>query len=415
MKRLSAALTFFLVLGVALAGQVRQGPWVGVWAAAATARPVPAAAPTSTGAAPSTPIQFQNQTLRQVVRISAAGEAVRVVFSNAFGTTPIEIGAASLAIRDKDAAIVAGSSQPLRFAGEATGMIPAGAILMSDAVELRVEPFTDLAIDLFLPGDTATSPSPLSVHPVGLQTGYVSGTGNHAGTVAFTPITTLPSWYLLARVEVVGAANAAAIVTVGDSITDGTRSTPNTNNRWPDELARRLQADPSMRHLSVVNAGISGNRLISELNPGMGINLLARFDRDVLAVPGVRYVVLLEGINDIGMRGQTTGPTAAALIAAHRQAIERAHAKGLKIIGATLLPFEGAAYFTADGEAKRQAVNEWIRTGRAYDAVIDFDAVMRDPQQPSRMLAAYDSGDHLHPNDAGYKAMGQAVDLRIFK
>jgi lysophospholipase L1-like esterase len=225
----------------------------------------------------------------------------------------------------------------------------------------------------------------------------------------------MPSWFLLSRVEAIASAEAAAIVTLGDSITDGTASTPNTNSRWPDVLASRLQANPATKHLSVLNAGIAGNRVLSEANPGFGINALARFDRDVLAQPGVRFVTVLEGINDIGMASNPAEPTAADIIAGHQQLIERAHLKGIKIIGATLTPFEGARYFTSEGEVKRQAVNAWIRTSKAYDAVIDFDAVIRDPANPTKFLAAYNSGDNLHPNDAGYKAMAGAVDLSVFK
>jgi lysophospholipase L1-like esterase len=253
------------------------------------------------------------------------------------------------------------------------------------------------------------------MHSGANETNYVSAAGNHVGEPAFTNSTTVPSWFLLARVEAMAPANAAAIVTLGDSITDGTRSTSGTNSRWPDVLARRLQQNPTTKHLSVLNAAIAGNRVLSEANAAFGINALARFDRDVLAQPGVRFVTVLEGINDIGMAGRAPSPTAAELIAGHQQMIERAHVRGLKIIGATLTPFEGAAYYTPEGEAKRQAVNTWIRTSKAYDGVIDFDGVIRDPAQPTKFLPAFNSGDNLHPNDAGYKAMGEAVDLALFK
>jgi len=287
--------------------------------------------------------------------------------------------------------------------------------MLSDPVSLTAAALSDVAIDLFLPADTSTWASPLTIHNGAFETNYVSAAGNHVGEAAFVNSTTVPSWFLLARVEAMAPANAAAIVTLGDSITDGTRSTSGTNSRWPDVLARRLQANPATRHLSVLNAGIAGNRVLAEANSTAGINVLARFDRDVLAQPGVRYVVVLEGINDIGQARQSATPSAADLIAGHQQMIERAHVRGLKIIGATLTPFDGAAYYTPEGEAKRQAVNTWIRTSKAYDGVIDFDAVIRDPSQPAKFLPAFNSGDNLHPNDAGYKAMGEAVDLGLFK
>jgi lysophospholipase L1-like esterase len=349
------------------------------------------------------------------VHTTSGGGRLRVVFSNVFGTAPIIVGAASIALRDKDATIVAGSAKPLTFSGQATTTIPAGATMISDAVTLTAAPMSDLAIDLFLPSDTATWPSPLTYHGGAVQTNYVSASGNHVGEAAWSNPTTVASWFLLERVEAAAPATAAAIVTFGDSITDGTRSTPNTNSRWPDVLAKRLQANPATKHLSVLNAAIAGNRVLSEANAVFGINALARFDRDVLAQPGVRFVTVLEGINDIGMPRQPSMPSAAELIAGYQQLIERAHAHGLKIFGVTLTPFEGAAYYTPEGETKRQAINTWMRTSKAFDGVIDFDAVIRDPAQPTKFLAAFNSGDNLHPNDAGYKAMGEAVDLGLFK
>jgi lysophospholipase L1-like esterase len=210
--------------------------------------------------------------------------------------------------------------------------------------------------------------------------------------------------------EVVAPPATGVIVTFGDSITDGTRSTPNTNNRWPDLLAKRI-AQASGQKLAVVNAGIAGNRVLLD---GAGPSALARFDRDVITQPGVTHVIVLEGINDIGQGRSNPLPSVPDLIAGHRQLIMRAHARGLKIFGATLTPYEGAAYATPEGEAKRAALNEWIRTSKEYDGVIDFDAATRDPNQPTRFLAAYNSGDNLHPSDAGYKAMADAIDLSLF-
>jgi lysophospholipase L1-like esterase len=221
---------------------------------------------------------------------------------------------------------------------------------------------------------------------------------------------TTGAWFLLARVEVAAASGAGAVVAFGDSITDGARSTADMNSRWPDYLARRLAARGGSP-IAVLNAGISGNQVLGD---GAGVSALARFDRDVLMQTGVTHVIVMEGINDIGLARANPSPSAADLIAGHKQLIERARARGLKVYGATLTPFEGAFYYTAEGEAKRQALNQWIRTSGAYDAVIDFDQVTRDPSAPTKFLPAHDSGDHLHPGDAGYKAMGEAIDLKLF-
>jgi len=420
-----------LALGLPVQAQAPRTHWVGTWNTAMSWRPpVAGQVPTTPPVVPQTPnapppppagqptpqvLQFSNQTIRNIVRTTIGGNRARVVLSNAFGTLPMTIGAATIARRGNDAAILPETSRPLRFSGQPSVTIPAGAQVLSDAVDLTIEPLTDLAVDIFLPGDTAAWSSPLTVHSAAGATNYVSASGNHAGETSWTPITTTSAWFVLSRVDVAAADNGAAIVAIGDSITDGTRSTLNANARWPDVLARRLQANAATRHLSVVNSGIAGNRLISEYTPNFGINLLARLDRDLLSLPNVRYAVVLEGINDIGMRGQTVGPTAADLIGAHAQIVARAHDRGLRIFGATLTPFEGAAYFTAEGETKRQAVNDWIRTSAVYDGVIDFDRATRDPEHPARLLPAYDSGDHLHPSDAGYKAMGEAVDIGLFR
>jgi lysophospholipase L1-like esterase len=253
----------------------------------------------------------------------------------------------------------------------------------------------------------------MTSHNGAFQTGYIPTAGNHVGMPMLPVEATTASWFLIARVEVAADPRTAVVVAVGDSITDGTRSTPDTNNRWPDHLARRLAARGGGT-VAVLNAGIAGNRLLSEGAAQAGVNILARFDRDVLLQPGVTHVVVMEGINDIGQARQNPTPSSADLIAAHQQLIARARARGLKVYGATLTPFDGANYWTAEGEAKRQALNQWIRTSGSYDAVIDFDAVTRDPQQPTKFLPQYDSGDHLHPNDAGYRAMGEAVDLALF-
>ena len=400
--------------------------WVGTWTTSEVGRPqIPpppvapvAAAPASPGTpAPPVPppapfMHFNNQTLRQIVHASIGGNRARVVLANTFGTVPITVGAAHIARRETAAAIVPASDRALTFSGRPTITIPAGAMVYSDPVDLNVPSLGDLAVDLYLPGDTNTS-SPLTMHNGAFQTSYVSQTGNHAGMATLPSVATTPSWFLLSRVEVMAPQSVGAVVTFGDSITDGTRSTPDTNHRWPDLLAARLMTGGAQ--MAVLNAGIAGNRILSEGAFNAGINALARFERNALDQPGVTHVVVLEGINDIGNARQNPTPTAEDIIAGHKQMVERAHTRGLKIYGATLTPFEGAAYFTTEGEAKRQAVNQWIRTSRAYDGVIDFDAATRDSASPTKFLPQYDSGDHLHPNDAGYQAMANAVDLALFK
>jgi len=435
-----AALLALVIAAPSLA-QSRGDKWVATWATALVSRPLPAPrgggpggppaatapapAPAPAGAPPAAappaapgggrgfvpPATVTNQTLRQVVHTSIGGSRVRVVLSNVFGTAPIQIGGASLASRDKEASIVASSSKPLTFGGAATASILAGATLVSDPVDLALPPLADLAIDVFVPGDLGVGPSPVTTHNGASQTNYISEPGNHVGKASIAPALRPGAWFLISRVEVMAPANTIGLVAFGDSITDGARSTTDTNNRWPDVLARRFAARKSPA-VAILNAGISGNRVLGD---GAGLSALARFDKDVLMQTGVTHVVVMEGINDIGGARNNPSPSAADLIAGHKQLIERAHARGLKIYGGTLTPFDGAAYFTPEGEAKRQALNEWIRSSGAYDGVIDFDKATRDPAAPSKFLPAYDSGDHLHPNDAGYTAMGNLVDLALFK
>jgi lysophospholipase L1-like esterase len=419
--------------------------WVGTWATAEVGRPqnpapfVPGPAPFMANnrcPAPASPpvpappgqtfapppyIQFTNQTLREIVHTSIGGSKARVVLTNAYGTAPVAVGAALIALRDKDGAIQAASGRPLTFSGHPTMTIPANAVVYSDPVDLTVPAMSDLAIDLYLPGTTNT-PASITMHGGALQTSYISETGNHAGKATMPVAGKTQSWFMLSRVDVVAPDATGSIVAFGDSITDGSRSTPDTNHRWPDLLASRLLADGIK--MGVLNAGIGGNRVLNEATVpigvdtravGAGINALARFERHVLSVPGVTHVIVLEGINDIGNARQNTTPTADDIIAGHKQLIQQAHARGLRIIGATLTPFWGAAYFTEAGEAKRQAINEWIRTGRAYDGVIDFDKATRDPADPKKFLEKYDGCDYLHPSDAGYQAMADAIDLSLFK
>ena len=415
MKRLAAAGAIcFLGFVAAASGQPPRtsGHWVSTWTTASVARLYPPPEPEPPAGGAQTPAAARavplpnNQTLRQIVRASIGGDRVRVVLTNAFGTAPLVVGAAHIALRERESAIVPASDRVLTFSGKTALTIPAGALIVSDPVSLTVPAFADLAIDVYFPENAGAQA--VTIHRSAHQTSYLSPAGNHAGAAEMADAATVTSWYFLGDVEVMAPERTAVVVALGDSITEGSASTLDANLRWPDQLARRLPKT------AVVNAGIGGNRLLSEGIAEFGINILARFDRDVLLQPGVTHVIVMEGINDIGNARENPAPSAGDLIAAQQQLIERAHARGLKIFGATLTPIEGAAYATRTGEVKRQALNDWIRTSKAYDGVIDFDAVVRDPQKPAQILAPYDSGDHLHPSDAGYQAMGNAVDLAPF-
>jgi lysophospholipase L1-like esterase len=359
-------------------------------------------------------MHFKDQTLRQIIHTSIGGSNLRVVLSNIYGTAPLTIGAAHVALRDKDSSIRPASGHPLTFSGRSTMTIPANAIVYSDLVKMTVPEMADLAIDLYLTGNTDT-PAPLTMHDAAFQTNYLSQTGNHVGKENLPVLSTMGSWFIVHRVEVQAPASVKGVVAFGDSITDGRRSTSDANNRWPDQLERRLLSQTPPMRIAMMNAGIAGNRVFSESTYAFGINALARFEHNALSQSGVTHIIVMEGINDIGNARTDATPSAEDIIAGYKQMITQAHSKALKIYGATLTPFYGAGYYTETGEAKRQAVNQWIRTGKGFDGVIDFDAATRDPKDPKRLLAAYDSCDHLHPSDAGYKAMADAVDLNLFK
>jgi len=401
-----------------------QDHWVATWAAspqgprfvfprALTPPPQPGQPNPPPPPAFPAPPTISNQTVRMIVHTSIAGRRARVQLSNAFGTTVLHIGAAHIALRDKDSSIVAGSDRPLTFSGNSSFTIPPGAEILSDPVGLEIPRLGDLVISLYIP-DEATTPT---IHLTGLHTTYISKQpGDMTGAASIADAQTVQLWYWISAVDV-DAPKTGLIVAFGDSITDGATSTPDTNRSWPSQLAERLAANKATANVAIVNEGISGNRL---LNDGAGVSALARFDRDVLAQPGVRWLIVLEGINDIGIGARPGAEppdavTAEDIIVAHKQIIERAHMRGIKVIGATLTPYVGAAYATEQGETMREAVNKWIRTSHAYDAVIDFDKAVQDPANPKQILAKYNIRDQLHPNDDGYKAMAAAVDLSLFK
>jgi lysophospholipase L1-like esterase len=355
-----------------------------------------------------------NQTVRMIVRTSIGGQRVRVRLFNALGASSIAVGAAHIAVRAKDAAVVPGSDRVLTFSGRPTATLYAGQVLVSDPVTLGVRPISDLAVSLYFPGDTGAPTS----HTFGLRPTYLSGEGNFTASADISgPAVTTQSYYWLAGVDVIAPARAQTIVAFGDSITDGDQSTPDTNGMWPALLAARLQASSRTSHVAVVNAGIAGNRILGDNNSG-----LARLVPHALSVPGVKWITLLEGINDITAAtrapaaGATPAPALSAddLIAAYRQVIEMAHLQGAKVIGCTLTPFGESNAYTEAGESIRQKTNAWIRTGGSFDAVVDFDAVTRDPADPTRFRAEADSPDMLHPGDGGYGLMANAFDLAIF-
>jgi lysophospholipase L1-like esterase len=380
--------------------------WVGTWAA-------------SPALGNSHSPKVANQTLREIIHTSIGGAKVRIRLSNTFGTA-LTVGPVHIAVRDTGSGIVAGTDHVLTFSGNPSISIPAGAVVLSDPVDMNVPAHADLAVSIFVP-DTMTQ---MTGHWSAQQASYLSGAGNFVAAPTLTNPTEIGSWILLCSVDVFAPESDYAIVTLGDSITDGAWSAYNMNHRWPDILENRLAA--AGKNVAVLNEGIGGNRIlhdaIGESTP-FGPSALERFDRDVLAEPGVKYLIVLEGINDIGHAQVPSGPghevvSAQEIIAGLQQIIERAHEKGLVVIGCTLTPFAPAkipGYFSPEKDAKRHAVNDWIRTSGKFDGIVDFDKATQDPQNPGQFLPAYDSGDHLHPGDVGYKAMGEAVDLSLFK
>lgn len=347
-------------------------------------------------------------TLRQRLHPTLGGTRVRLRLSNEFGDGPLEISATRIALSNGDDTIDATTDRAILFSSRTSITIPPGEFAWSDEVPLAVPAFRDVAVSLYF----ARVPSALTGHP-GSRTNSFIVRGNHAAEPDLRGDVRAEHWYVVSNVEVSAAAPAAAVVVLGNSIADGRGSTTDHNDRWPDNFARRLAADPRTAGVGVLNAGIGGNAVV---RGGLGPTAVERLDRDVLQQRGARWLVVSEGVNDIGgARGaDSVASMTRQLIAAYRAVIDRAHARGFRVYGATMLPFGGSQYSDAARESARQVVNAWIRTARAFDAVIDFDAAMRDPASPDRLLPSADGGDHLHPNQLGYRMMADVVDLTLF-
>ena len=393
--------------------------WVATWAASPSIQnPDPAAMRTRK-------LEFVNQTVREIVHTSIGGDTVRVKLSNVFGTEAVKVTASHIALSRPGFAestgaccavvdiggIVAGSDRALTFSGKPAVTILPGALVLSDPVKLDVPVLGDLAVSLFFADTTMTT----TLHYSAQQNSYVAA-GDATSAEKLTDPQMVTSWSFLTAVDVIAPANTGLIVAYGDSITDGAKSAMDQNHRWPNILANRLITAKGPNRFAVVDAGIGGNKIISDAtgrNIAYGVNGLARLERDALAQAGVKYLLLLEGINDLSSNASVDD-----LVAGMKQIIERCHENGIKVIGGTITPAErvGArANGLSDRETRRLALNEWIRNGKGFDRYVDFEKAVEDPAQPGTMKAEYDSGDHLHPNDAGYKAMGEAVDLSLFQ
>jgi lysophospholipase L1-like esterase len=385
-----------------------QTHWVGSWAASQQL-----VEPGNSLAAD----DLRDATLRQIVHLSLGGTNLRLHISNRFGTAPLRfttVHMAQAASPDSEQ-IVAGTDRALTFGGSQEFTVPAGADYVSDPISFRASPLSNLAITLHID----SPPQQQTGHPGSRATSYVAH-GDLASAQALPDAKKVEHWYFIAEVDVASPPRGAAVITLGDSITDGHGATTNGNDRWPDVLARRFHASAATKQIAVLNHGIGGNRLLLD---GLGPNALARFDHDVLAQAGAKWLIVLEGINDIGTlaREHDVPETEHKLLVQHmiqayEQIVLRAHAHSIKVYGATILPFVGSSYYhpSAQTEADRQEVNRWIRARGHFDAVVDLDKIARDPQNPERLLPSFDSGDHLHPSPAGYKAMGDAVPLTWF-
>ena len=394
---MAAILSFAASLATA-----QQIVWTGSWAAA------PVAAP-----ATEKPIGPDGETFRDIIHLSLGGRAIRLRISNEFGPTPLTIAAVHVALSAGSDGIQPATDHAAKFNGVSSVVIPAGTIAISDPIAMSVKAFGDVAVSLFVPAQSGVE---LTLHNLAMSTNYVA-TGNVTAAASLPNATRVTSWHLLKAVDVDAGPNASAVVALGASITDGYHSTPDKNLRWPDDLAIRLHANSATSNIGVLNEGISGARILHDVT---GPSALARFDRDVLAQTGAKFVIIALGTNDIGRtffpRMPNESPiTAEQLVWGLQQIVARAHARGVKVIATTLNPYEGADFYNIPGDRMREAFNTYVRTSGIFNGVVDFDRVMRDPSHPARFLPAYDSGDHLHPNDAGYKAMADAIDLKLFK
>ncbi|MCW2410317.1 MULTISPECIES: SGNH/GDSL hydrolase family protein [unclassified Sphingobium] len=404
-----------IALGLLLSAAPARADWITSWSAAPV-RPRTDLGPLMA------PRSYNNQTLMQTLRIAAGGKALRLRLTNAYGEKPLEIGGVRIALLDPQGAEVPGSARMLRFGGAATARIPARAPLLSDTVDMPVPDLARLSVQIYVPGDTG----PCTCHESGLDTLRVSPPGNYLGK-PFEPVQQGPHRPFLAAVEVDAQDGAGTIAMLADSITDGIGSTPGANRRWPDFLAARLSAAAPGKW-GIANQGISGNRVLSD---GFGDSALARLDRDILALPGIRYLIVFEGVNDLGiafgaerMAQQTGRPNVLAdgtkvtletMLAGYRQIAERARARGITAVGATIAPYKGATYWTPEAETVRQGINAAIRSGTIFDAWVDFDAAFADPPNPQQMRPGYHMGDFLHGTDAGYEALAASIDLSLFK
>ncbi len=406
-----AVLTFFVAAwSVAAFSQIPSSnpTWVATWGASQQV-PEPA------NSLPAD--DLRDATLRQILHLSIGGPAIRVHISNAIGTEALHLTSVHIArpVSSASPAIDPATDHPLTFAAKSDLTIPPGAEILSDPIDFAVAPLSDVAVSIHFDAPPARETS----HPGSRATSYyVHGDAVSAPTL--TDPKHVDHWYQLAEIDVPAPSGAAAVVALGDSITDGHGATTNGNDRWTDVLAARLQSSPHTRNVGVSNQGIGGNHLLTD---GLGPNVLARFDRDVLAPAGVRWVIVFEGVNDLGglARDAEVPPAAHAalvrpVLSAYQQIIARAHAHGLRVYGATITPYVGSGYYHPGplSEADRQAVNAWIRAAGHFDAVIDFDSIVRDPAHPNQLLPAYDCGDHLHPSPAGYKAMADSIPLDLF-
>lgn len=425
MQRRFRTLVFLLCWGLCAAqaqDSDRDLHWVGTWGTAqqlaAETLPVwivpPPREPNEPpprSLLPPYPQSFRDETVRMIVRTSAGGDGLRLTLSNAIGVDPVRIGAVHVALREHGSAIVPETDRAVTFGGRASFAVQPGALVVSDPVALAVPALAELAISLYLPEETRS----VTTHEFALNTTYVA-TGNAAGAAALPSAATNLTYFWLSGVEVLADPEVGAIVALGDSITDAVSTTPDAHRAWPALLAEKLQSNRPTSHWAVINAGISGNRVRRDV---IGTSALGRFDRDVLGRAGVKWLVLFEGINDVTFSALPGVPedqrtTADELIEALAQLVDRAHARGIKVMGGTLMPMGGLWLHNAETEAMRQTVNEWIRTSGKFDAVADFDAATRDPDQPARLLPELDSGDHIHPNDAGNAAMANAIDTTVF-